>query len=45
MVFADPDLQRRLAPYRAAPRYAADGPTRADLLRAVDEAACDLMLT
>lgn len=41
-VFADADVQRRLLPYRDAPRYAADGPTRDALLRAV-EGADDLM--
>lgn len=37
-VFADPDVQRHLLPYRDAPRYAADGPTRADLVHAVEGA-------
>lgn len=32
-VFADEDIQRRLAPYRSHPSYPSEGPTRADLLR------------
>lgn len=32
-VFVDPDIQRRLAPYRSQPGYPSEGPTRADLLR------------
>ena len=41
-IFADPDVQHRLLPCRSAPRYAADGPTRAELLQAVERAGADL---
>lgn len=34
-VFADPDIQRRLAPHLSWPSYPTDGPTRAALLHAI----------
>ena len=42
-VFSDPEVQRRLAAYRGAPRYASDGPTRGDLLTAVRESGASLV--
>ena len=34
-VLSDPEVQRRLAPYLAGPRYAGTGPSRADVERAL----------